>query len=102
MTLENQFWLGIIIANGNSMSKVIIVKLYYNVKGNVNHSTIVKNIKKYRAKRCISQDKLSKLANITLHTITKIESGTTPDPRIETVKKIADALGVSIDDLMRN
>jgi len=63
--------------------------------------TIAKNIKKYRAKLGISQDKLSKLAGITLHTITKIESGATPDPRIETAKKIADALGISIDDLMR-
>jgi len=64
-------------------------------------STIAKNIKKYREKKGISQDKLSKLANITLHTITKIESGATPDPRIETVKKIADALGVGIDDLFK-
>jgi len=64
-------------------------------------SIIAKNIKKYRTKLGISQDKLSKLAGITLHTITKIESGATPDPRIETVKKIADALGVSIEDLMR-
>ena len=64
-------------------------------------SIIAKNIKKYRTKLGISQDNLSKLAGITLHTITKIESGATPDPRIETVKKIADALGVSIDDLMR-
>jgi len=44
---------------------------------------------------------LSKLAALTLHTITKIESGATPDPRIETVKKIADALSASIDDLMK-
>ena len=50
-------------------------------------STIAKNIKKYRASLGISQDKLSKLAGITLHAITKIESGTAPDPRIETVKK---------------
>ena len=64
-------------------------------------SIITKNIKKYRTKLGISQDKLSKLAGITLNTITKIESGATPDPRIETVKKIADALGVSIEDLMR-
>lgn len=64
-------------------------------------SIIAKNIKKYRVKLGISQDKLSKLAGITLHTITKIESGATPDPRIETVKKIADALGVGIDDLMK-
>jgi len=64
-------------------------------------STIGKSIKKYRQKLGISQDKLSKLAGMTFQTITKIESGATPDPRIETVKKIADALGVSIDDLMR-
>lgn len=49
----------------------------------------------------ISQDKLSKLAGITLHTITKIESGATLDPRIETMAKIAKGLGVSIDDLIR-
>jgi transcriptional regulator with XRE-family HTH domain len=65
-------------------------------------SIIAKNIKKYREKKGISQDKLSKLAGITLHTITKIESGATPDPRIETVKKIADALGVSVDDLLKD
>jgi len=64
-------------------------------------SIIAKNIKKYREKKRISQDKLSKLASITLHTITKIESRATPDPRIETVKKIADALGVSVDDLLK-
>ena len=64
-------------------------------------STIAKNIKKYRAKLGISQDKLSKLASITLHTITKIESSSTPNPTIETMAKIAKGLGVSIDDLMR-
>jgi len=64
-------------------------------------SIIAKNIKKYREKKGISQDKLSKLAGITLHTITKIESGATPDPRIQTVKRIADALGVSVDDLIK-
>ena len=65
-------------------------------------SIIAKNIKKYRAKMGISQDKLSKLTGITLHTITKIESGATPDPRIKTVKRIADALGVGTDDLMKS
>ncbi len=64
-------------------------------------SIIAKNIKKYREKKGISQDKLSKLAGVTLHTITKIEFGVTPDPRIETVKKITQTLGVSIDDLIK-
>lgn len=61
---------------------------------------LAKNIKKYRNKLGVSQDKLSKLADVTLHTLTKIESGATADPRIETVKKIANALGVSLDDLI--
>ena len=64
-------------------------------------STIGVNIKKYRNKLGISQDVLSKRANLAFHTIAKIEVGSTPDPRIETVKKIADALGVGIDDLMK-
>lgn len=63
--------------------------------------TIAKNIRKYRDKMGISQDKLSKLAGITLHTITKIESGATPDPRIETIRKIANAFGVGVDDLLK-
>jgi len=64
-------------------------------------STIGDSIKKYRNKLGISQDVLSKRANLAFHTIAKIEAGSTPDPRIETVKKIADALGVSLDDLMK-
>ena len=51
-------------------------------------SVIAKNVKKHLAMAGISHDKLSKLAGIILRTITKIESGTTPDPRIETVKKL--------------
>ncbi len=62
---------------------------------------IAKNIKKYLEKLGISQDKLSKLASVTLHTLTKIEIGATPDPRIETLKKIAKGLNVSVDDLIK-
>mgnify|MGYP004004359711 FL=1 len=64
-------------------------------------SNISVNIKKYRNKLGISQDTLSKKAGLGFHTVAKIEAGSTPDPRIETVKKIADALGVMIDDLIK-
>ena len=64
-------------------------------------TTIGDNIRKYRKKLGISQDILSKRANLAFHTIAKIEAGSTPDPRIETVKKIANALGVTLDDLMK-
>ena len=59
------------------------------------------NIKKHRQKLGLSQDKLSKLTGLTLHTIAKIESGATLDPRIETAKRIADALKSSLDDLVK-
>ncbi len=64
-------------------------------------SAIAKNMKKYRTMAGISQDKLSKLAGITLHTITKIESGATVDPRIETVKKITKALKITLNDITK-
>jgi transcriptional regulator with XRE-family HTH domain len=64
-------------------------------------STIAGNIKRYRNKLGISQDQLSKRANFAFHTIAKIETSTTLNPTIETVKKIADALGISLDDLMK-
>jgi len=66
-----------------------------------NLPTIAKNMKKYRDRLGISQDKLSKIADVTLHTITKIESGATPDPRIETLRKIAAALDIKVDDLLK-
>lgn len=66
-----------------------------------NLSAIAKNMKKYRTVAGISQDKLSKLAGVTLYTITKIESGATFDPMVETVKKIAKALKITLDDLTK-
>ena len=65
-----------------------------------NNFPIAANIKKYRNKLGISQDKLSKLANVTYNTITKIESGANKNPTIETLAKIAKALEVSVDDLI--
>ncbi len=64
-------------------------------------STIGDNIKKYRNKLGISQDMLSKKAHLAFHTIAKIEAGSTPNPTVGTAKKIADALDVSLDDLMK-
>jgi len=61
---------------------------------------VARNMKKYRIKLKISQDKLSKLADVTFHTIAKIESGATPNPGIETVSKIAKALDVTVNDLL--
>jgi len=67
-----------------------------------NEKTIIaKNIKKLRNQRGLSQDKLSKLADISHNTIIKIESGAIQSPTMNTAQKIAKALGVSLDDLMK-
>ena len=64
-------------------------------------SKIGKNIKRLRNKKGISQDKLSKLADISYNTIIKIESGAIQSPTMDTAYKIANTLGVSLDDLMK-
>jgi transcriptional regulator with XRE-family HTH domain len=56
--------------------------------------------KKFRKKKGLSQDKLAKLADVTLTTLVKIESGVNNNPTIKTLEKIADALEVSIDVLI--
>lgn len=64
-------------------------------------STIANNIKKYRLKLGISQDRLSKRADVTYNTIIKIESGGSQNPTIGILSRIANALGVSVDDLIQ-
>ena len=49
----------------------------------------------------ISQDRLSKIADVTYNTIIKIESGVNKNPTIETLSKIAKALGATVDDLIK-
>ncbi len=61
---------------------------------------LAKNIRKYRLKAELSQDRLSKLSGVALNTITKIEAGDTPNPTIETVKRLADGLEMAIDKLL--
>jgi len=64
-------------------------------------STIAKNIKKYRKESGLSQDKLSRLADVSHATIIKIESGGIKSPTIATVQKISKALGVGLEDLTK-
>jgi transcriptional regulator with XRE-family HTH domain len=58
------------------------------------------NIKKYRKKLKLTQEALARKANVSYHTIAKLEAKGITDPRMETLKKIADALNVSIDMLV--
>ncbi len=62
--------------------------------------TLASNIKKYRQKSGLSQDQLARKAGIPYSTFLKIESGYTLNPSIQAVLSIADALSVSIDELL--
>ncbi len=61
---------------------------------------LAQNIRRLRLKKGLSQEKLARLADISNATLVKIESGAAKEPTITTVIKIADALGVSIDELV--
>ena len=62
-------------------------------------SNISKNLKKRRETKGLSQEKLARLADVANNTIIKIEGGKNQNPTFDTLKKIAKALDISIDDL---
>ena len=63
--------------------------------------TISENIKRLRAKLGMTQDDLAKKADIKYTTLMKVESGTVNKPSVQTMAKIAKALGVSIEDFIK-
>lgn len=71
------------------------------MSNNNSQSKIGKNLKKLRQEKGISQDRLSKLADLSLNTVVTVESGVNPNPTIETLTRIAKALDVGVDDLIR-
>jgi len=71
------------------------------MSNNILKSNIAKNIKKLRQEKGISQDRLSKLADLSLNTIVNVEAGNNPNPTIETIERIAKAFEVSIIELLK-
>lgn len=59
------------------------------------------NIRRLRLKKGISQDRLSKITDLSLNTIVKIESGRNPNPTIKTLKRIAQTFNIRVDDLIK-
>jgi len=64
-------------------------------------SNITKTLRKLREAKGLSQEKLARLADVANNTIIKIEAGKNQNPTLDTLKKIAKALDVNIDDLVR-
>lgn len=62
---------------------------------------LANNLKKLREKKGLSQDRLAKLADVANNTIIKIEQGENINPTLETLKKVAKALEVSVDELIK-
>lgn len=64
-------------------------------------SNIGKTVKKLREKLGLSQEKLARLADVSNNTVVNIEAGKQDNPTIETLKKVANALQVGVDDLLK-
>lgn len=55
---------------------------------------------KWRKLRGLSLEELAVKSNVPLSTLKKVMSGNTPNPQIETVQAIADALDCTLDDFV--
>jgi len=62
-------------------------------------TAIAKKIIHYRKLKGITQESLSEICGLNVRTIQRIESGEV-DPRLHTLKSIADALDVSLEELL--
>lgn len=58
-------------------------------------------MKKLREDKGLSQEKLARLSDVANNTIVKIEAGKNQNPTLDTLKKIAKALDVNVDDLIQ-
>jgi len=66
-----------------------------------NNQNLANNIKKLREAKGLSQEKLARLADVANNTLIKMESGENKNPTLDTLKKVAKAFGVSVDDLIK-
>jgi len=73
----------------------------YPVRKRSSLTGFTKKIRELRKKKKISQETLARLAGVSLNTIVKIESGESRHPTIQTMAGIAEALGISLDELIK-
>jgi transcriptional regulator with XRE-family HTH domain len=66
-----------------------------------NNQNLAKNIERLRKAKGLSQEKLARLADVANNTLIKMESGENQNPTLDTLKKVAKAFGVSVDDLIK-
>ena len=61
----------------------------------------LKNLAKIRKEKGLTQEGLARKADISYHTLVKLESRGIRNPKIDTVVKLAEALGIGLDELVR-
>ncbi len=64
-------------------------------------NNVSENIRRIRQEKGISQDRLSKDADLALNTIVKLENDESTNPTMDTLEKIAKALGVQVTELFK-
>ena len=62
---------------------------------------IGENVKKHRTKQGLSQEDFAKESGVKYTTLTKIESNVIKKPSVLIMAKLAKALGVNIEDLLK-
>ena len=65
-----------------------------------NNQNLSKNVKRLREAKGLSQEKLARLADVANNTLIKMETGENINPTLETLKRVAKALDVSVDNLI--
>jgi len=82
--------------------KEYISLTYYQIIENMaTEINIGENVKKYRTKQGLSQEDFAKKSGVKYTTLTKIESNVIKKPSVFVMAKIAKALNVNIEDLIK-
>ena len=63
-------------------------------------TNLARKVKQLREKLGLSQEKLARLADVSNNTIINIEAGKQDNPTIDTLKKVAKALDIPVEDLI--
>ena len=63
-------------------------------------TNLARKVKQLREKLDLSQEKLARLSDVSNNTIINIEAGKQDNPTIDTLKKVAKALNVSVEELI--
>jgi transcriptional regulator with XRE-family HTH domain len=70
------------------------------MKRKTKRSADVTNIRRLRLKAGITQENLARQVGVTTHTIWRLENDPAANPRLQTLRAVANALGTTISELL--